>query len=297
MMIQLIVTGNLEKESLGDSLSRIFQNVSFSTIRADGFTSETVPQNLPIHGQAKPSVVKLAERMVAEVDPGRQGTPADLVILVEDIELKNTHNVEAIIKLYLLAIERAIIAHRPNQSSQAACRRLIQERCSFHLLSPMIESYFFSDVYALQEHIKTARPSMICPTNLEDFNAFSDLTFAKRTFADPVLLSSQPHPHDPTPCYHHPKEYIEYLCTPHDQEYAPKNRRKKNIYKETKQGKDALLNLNWDRVFLENTRVPFLRSLIEDISNFLGMENPYPGETSPLTSIFPANKRRILRNI
>lgn len=84
--VALIVTGDLELKSLGASLERLFPGVKFLTEKANGFTSNRISLPLP---DMQTDADKLARRVIAAVDPGRTGEPADFAMVVDDLELPN----------------------------------------------------------------------------------------------------------------------------------------------------------------------------------------------------------------
>src|SRR5262245_33119391 len=87
--VALIVTGELEKKALHLSLQHIFPDVEFDVRQRESFTSCALPEE-PIFEPGRLSLVeKLADALIAAVDPGRLGTPVDLAFLIEDLELLN----------------------------------------------------------------------------------------------------------------------------------------------------------------------------------------------------------------
>jgi len=90
--IKLIVTGDMEKLALHESLRRVFpgerdgEEVIWEQPRKIHCTTSH-----PLREDRRPSqpMVELARAMLAEVGIGRTGQPADLVVAIDDVELGN----------------------------------------------------------------------------------------------------------------------------------------------------------------------------------------------------------------
>jgi hypothetical protein len=115
--VVLLVTGQTEK-ALGASLQRVFPNVEF-VVRQPwiGFTSNPLPEKplLKCLGNApgETHLEKLIELLVGEVAPGRKNEkPADMVILVDDLELCNVGWPERATEHVRTAV-RAYVEHHP----------------------------------------------------------------------------------------------------------------------------------------------------------------------------------------
>src|SRR5580700_6676109 len=101
--IKLIVTGYTEQEGLRESLSRFFpsrrgdEEVIWERPRKiQSATSHRLEPGIP----SSTLMRSLARAMVAEVAHGPTGTPADLVVLVDDAELHN-HGQEGVVASHL----------------------------------------------------------------------------------------------------------------------------------------------------------------------------------------------------
>jgi len=158
----LITPGICEERGLASSLKRTFPDAGFTSIRLDGFTSEALKPEPELGGDPATNLEKLAAELVAAVEPGERGKPADLVFLIDDLELKNSHQPQVAIHHMREAVRAHLERHpwRTERSRQRAVER-IRERCSFHLLSPMLEAYFFGEPAGLRraEAIREAIPS------------------------------------------------------------------------------------------------------------------------------------------
>jgi hypothetical protein len=236
---------------------------------------------------APTTLQNLASRIVADIVD--VDDPPDLLIALDDLELVNAPHPE----LVAARVRDAVVAHmeRYAWTSQAArekATRLVRERCSFHLLAPMVEAYFFAEPGALVR-AGASRPSRVDAAAI-DLEAF--------VTDDPDYLGHPLVPHKQSPKRkswaiplpersRHPKHYLRFLCDPANP-YTDR-------YVETKGGAEALRKLDWPRVFAHGERVRLARSLFEDIADRLGVPHPFPGEGHPATSDFKS--ARVLRNL
>ncbi len=278
--VGLIVTGKCEREGLGASLQRIFPDAEFEVLaHVDSFTSadlKVIPES-PV-----PTVLqKFAARLVAEVE----SDPPDLVVAIDDLELINTPHPELVAGRVRDAVRLHLERHswRTLATREKVAER-VRERCSFHLLAPMVESYFFAEPAALVR-AGTSRASLVDATAI-DLEAF--------VTNDPDYLAHADVPHRQklkswaTPeRARHPKHYLRFLCEPTN----PHTRR----YVESEGGAAALRELAWGQVFAHAERVRFARALFEDIVERLGVPHPFPGEGHPATASF--RSAHVLRNL
>ncbi len=283
--IKLIVTGEMEKKALAKALKNVFPTISFETKfdeEFSGFTSSNVLQ-LPASSRFQRNIDKFASELVAAVDPGRRGLPADMAIAVDDLELENTNQEKAVVDCFRKAVIRCVENRWPTLKRQEMCFQKVRENCSFHLFVPLTEAYFFGETDALKRAGAT-RNSMVSGKDMdvEDFRVTNDsdyLNAAKGNFYWAIDRNKR---------NRHPKHYIQYLCDPEGK--AKKSER----YRETKGGVNALQSLNWNSVLKNPQYVKFLRSLFDDISDRFGFENLYPGECSSITQFGSGS---VLRNI
>jgi hypothetical protein len=284
MRVGLIVTGRCEERGLCDSLGRVFQGARFEVLRrVESFTSADV-RELPV--SPTPSTLQnLVSRIVAEVVEVDE--PPDHLVAIDDLERVNAPHPE----LVAGRVRDAVLSHleRHDWTSQATREkavRLVRERCSFHLLAPMVEAYFFAEPEALVR-AGAIRPSHVdaAAADLEDFAT-----------ADPDFLGHPFVPHQQRrkswaiampERARHPKHYLRFLCDPTN----PLTDR----YIETKGGAKALSRLDWARVFASAEHVCLARSLFEDIADRLGVPHPFPGQGHPATADF--KNARVLRNL
>lgn len=285
--IKLIVTGDMEKSSLHTSLKKHFPgNKNGQEVIWDEPRKLHCATSRPLEENKSPSqpMQDLAQAMISEALTGKTGTPADLVLVIDDVELANFGR-EGIIASHFKAAVHTVL-NKSNHSNPTHQRlKNIREKCSFHLFRTMTENYFFGDVTALNHagvptHVS---PKLVHSTDVEQFES-----------NDGYWLPS---------CHQinkqknlswwreecHPKHYLEHLT-----------QRAQTSYSETKQGKAALENLNWPGVPKGGTDTPMIRSLFEDIADWFGIPNPIgTGTTNP--DFFPTpsvnRQTRLLRNM
>ncbi len=269
--IALIVSGELEKVALPAALTRAFPEATFVAQRVSSFTSSPVSA---APAASVPALVdKFAAALVAAVDPGRSGQAADMAIAIEDLELANIFQPDAVCSIFAGAVARHVASHWPSEERRARARRRLSERASFHLLSPMPEAYFFSDPACLAAAGTGASPLLQSGTDLEYFMV-----------RDPTYLAAGPGRSwaRRSGREHHPKAYLQYLLDPTEA----------TRYRETRQGKDALGVLDLHAVVSQNSaHTRFLRSLLADIALFLDRPPP-SGDLHPTTAATPT----VLRN-
>jgi hypothetical protein len=291
--VALLVTGKTE-EVLHLSLKRIFPDAEFvMRPRRDGFTSHLLPSPPKLHalgGAPRPTnVERLAAALVAEVEPGRRDEkPPDMVVLVDDMELVNQSQPERIIEHVVTAV-RAHIDHHPwsNKGTQEKALERVRQRCSFHVLAPMVEAYFFPDAAALvRAGAKRASAVNAAAVDVENFLVQDPAFLGPPDRAAGVALP----PWAVRDRARRPKSYLQFLCDPTGT--IPR------AYVESEGGRAALEDLDWDAVLSPPSHVRFARSLIHDLADALGqpaVTQRYPGVTHPLT--WPPKRDTLLRNI
>jgi hypothetical protein len=286
--IQLIVTGDMEKAALRESLQRLFpdrragRGVEWLTPRmVKGVTSHQIRPEAP---PSEP-MVALAKALLAEARRGKTGQPPDLVVAVDDAEIGNLGR-EQIVVAHLRAAMTRVLAEQKDENTRLEARALVRSKCSFHLLCPMAESYFFGDGHALIAAGVPASvtPRLVHPTDVEPFETDDP------AWLPGCALENQKRAHH-TPWWRHerhPKHYLEHLTL-----------RGGVTYDETRQGRTALAGLAWGQIPKCATDTRVVRSLFEDLSAWFNVSNPMPGETHP--SLFPTRGVKpdelLLRNL
>jgi hypothetical protein len=279
--VQLIVTGEMEKCALHGSLGRLFPDAEFVAPRfVNGFTSTrltSVSPQAPRQGiSTKPNINKLAQALIADVEPGSRRTGhVDLVIAVDDLELCNQDQAGMVTERFGRAVQEELDARDFNGDSRRRVGEKLRTRCSFHLFSPMTEAYFFGEKAALTR--AGSKRSNCFPADLTDIEAFhvNDPDFEK------VAEGVRPWAIRPSERQRHPKHYLGFLCTPVDDSLSEKNEIRH--YRETRQGTAALEMLDWRMILSQSGHGLFARSMIADIADALDRENPAPGECAPET--------------
>jgi len=210
---------------------------------------------------------RFAAAIVAAADPGRHGSPPDLVVAVDDVELVNLHQPSRIAEHVREAIRRRVDVHHPSAARCDRTREIVRTRCSFHLFCPMVEAYFFGEVDALRRAGARHDAQLRDGRDLEDFET-----------VDPAYLSSLPATLDAA---RHPKRYLAHLCEP-------------GRYRETQHGKAALTTLDWPSVTRAPQATRLARWLLADLYDAVG-RGQVNGELHPATSRF-GHRDNVLRN-
>jgi len=277
--IKLIVTGDMEKLSLHESLRRLFPS------ECDG--REVVweqPRKMQcttsyrLREEQKPSqpMLELVKAMLAEAGIGRTGQPADLVVAIDDVELGNLDREHVIAQHVRAAAESLLSQH--SSSVEDRYRRLLRERCSFHLFRPMVESYLFGDPGALTASgVPDGTQSLLAhTTDVEQFETVDPAWL-------PTCHAENQRQQIKNPWWRHerhPKRYLEHLA-----------QRGQALYEETRQGRDALAGLEWIQIPKVAEDMPLARSLFEDLADRFQVPNPLgPGITD--VCFYPARSVR-----
>lgn len=288
--IKLVVTGDMEHRSLATSLQ-----AQFPTHRGDDEVTWDRPRKLNCttsHQLARNAtsvsqpMLSLARAMLAEVIDGKQGEPADLVIVIDDVELANIGQEDVIAQHFRLAVDAELENKTSSASTLERYKRIVRERCSFHLLRPMAEAYFFGDENALRHLGVTTPPLLRHETDVEDFEAVDSVWLPE------CHVQNRTHASGGRAWWRHelhPKHYIGHLLT----------RSSTVAYEETIQGAYALQTLNWKNVPKVATDTVFIRALFEDLADWFEVRSPIAGNTA--IHFYPqANVRRAnltLRNL
>lgn len=291
--IKLIVTGHLEKLALSKSLMRYFpdihegKNVIWDEPwQTQGATSYQL-QSLKTGGLLSNPMKSLAKAMIAEALEGKKKgqNPADLVIVIDDVELGNLGREGIIAEHFRAAVNDAIqLKAKGISSEEARIRSIIRDKCSFHLLKPMVESYLFGDTNALG---LAGVPIGITPqlVHQSDVEAFE--TNDPKWLPNCRIENTKKNNDGKPWWFHerHPKAYLDYLL--------PKD------YSETTHGSQALMKLNWPQVPKCQHDIPIFGSLFQDVADWFNIANPITGATHP--DFYPAitvnRSNLLLRNM
>ncbi|RIZ69583.1 MAG: hypothetical protein D0528_03725 [Methylococcales bacterium] len=290
--IKFIVTGDMEKSALHKSLQRFFPNIRDSdeviwdTPRKAQCVTSYPLQPLTSGNLPSKPMIELAKAMFAETFSSKTGHPADLVIVVDDVELGNLNQEAVIAEHFRAAVNTVFSLENYDLKTEERRRKQIQQKCSFHLLKPMVEAYLFGDSASLalagvQNGVNTC---LVHPSDVEQFESNDSLWLTICHAENTKKQQNKPWWRNEL----HPKRYLEHLTE-----------RGQVTYEETKGGKDALIALDWSVVPKCQLDIPIIRSLFEDISEWFGIESPIIGDTHPgfypATSVNRANL--LLRNM
>jgi hypothetical protein len=292
LQVRLLVTGDMEVKSLAQSFQSQFpaerDGRDVKWLKPRRSQCATSHRLWPGKDPSRP-MCDLARAMIAEVITGRQGDPVDLVIVVEDVELDNLGQEEVIADHFRRAVlkEFAERAQAWDMRTVERNRQRVQACCSFHVLRPMPEAYFFGDPLALQRAgIRPEVPQLRHPTDVESFEVIDtnwlpschainhQHALAGRTW----WLNER-----------HPKDYLQHLLVTHyDASYS-----------ETLQGAAALAQLNWPMLPKEEGDARFVRALFQDLADWFEVDSPILGQTA--NAFYPEKHIRreslLLRNM
>lgn len=319
MRVCLLVTGRMEVEGLPLLLRAWFPSHDFDVITRlpdgtpfDGFTSSRVTRKLLEAGVGS-SLDKLVQQLCAELVPGRDGAPPDLIVVLDDLELDNMDQPEFVVECFRAALLQHLEKLEQERGGKLV-RRMRDALCakaSFHLAVPMAEAWLFADLESLR--LAGAPPAHLPPKlrldkGPEDFvtddvDYSEDLGCPTWTSLRPALQKRRRKTHRPLWLREdrelHPKAYLSWLCR------HPKEK-KCSIYRETSgranrpSGSAALAGLERDTVL--QSRCPFFFAFLEDLGEAL--DTPLAleqDEVSTVTGFFhaQANKHRalLLRNV
>ena len=275
--IRFIVTGDLERAAMVRSLRRMFGDQTHSNEQVQWLTPRMTPgattHRLRLDAPPSRAMVGLARAMLAEALEGSDGTPADLVVAIDDLELHNIDQVGVVCAHLRASVERVLDERQLNLAAERRARAALRERCAFHLLSPMVESYLFADGQALQRAgCDPAHRPCLRSADVEDFWS-TDPSWGDH------IRSANARQHTPPRSAgwwreeRHAKHYLEHLVSLSGR-----------LYEETRGGVDAFAALNWAALPTEPGFVPLIRALFDDLSDFFGVESPLPvGSPSPHT--------------
>jgi hypothetical protein len=275
-IIKLIVTGDMEKLALHKSLQRFFPNeregqkvIWEQPRKMLCATSNRLPPLQTDNSNLSRAIKQLAQAMLDEALVGKTGKPADLVVVIDDVELGNVGQEQVIAEHFRAAVEQVLEAKKYSRQKEESSRKILREKCAFHLVKPMVESYLFGDPNALQEAgvPKGENPKLVHPTDVEQFETNDPL------WLPTCLMENEKRRHSKSWWHHecHPKHYLEHLTE-----------RGQVFYDETTNGKKALDRIAWKTVPKCADDIPIIRSLFEDIADWFGIPNPLgKGETHP----------------
>jgi len=193
--------------------------------------------------------------------------------------LANREQPADVIQAFRCAVQAELETRRQGMNANSYEKFLARakDNCSFHLLVPMAETYFYADPTLLPAIGCTRAPQLEPNCDVERFRTIDTVYLEDVTQPPPAWAC------EPSARPYHPKRYLQFLLHPIG-------------YSETDEGVDALRSITWDIVLAERERTLYLRSLFQDLADALGLEiSRFPGDAHPLTSDY-RNQNRILRN-
>lgn len=293
--VLLLVTGAMEERALARSLAACFPAHEFTCKpRLDGFTSSRLPPDFATLNETERKLLnvdKFIKSIIGAVAPGgRRDIPRpDFVLAIEDLELLNADAPENITR----TVRDGMLRNLAAWSADSRLINAIQTRCSFHLMAPMTEAYFFAEPAAFARATAPGpdRPSKFDPTRTDSESFQAD----DPDYLTPSDLPKKDHAWRRANRRVHPKHYLEYLTDPQ----LDNNPR----YDETTLGRDALVELRWASMLTAfPTALRFARSLFADLADMLGeapagcsLEELDAGDCHPLT--WPPPRAPVLRNL
>ncbi|PRQ07517.1 hypothetical protein [Enhygromyxa salina] len=213
--VRFIVTGDLEWAAIVPSISRLFPSQTFEGEDVEWLQPRKVHgatgNRLRPNQEPDRAMRGLARALLAEAWEGADGTPADLVIAVDDVELNNFDQRQLICEHFRVALEREIEARDRDQQTTQRIRDRVRERCSFHLLCPMVEGYFFADRSALRLAGCAANVApRLSHADVEEFEC-CDADWLPGCIAENQRKAAMPIPMPWWREERHAKHYLEYL--------------------------------------------------------------------------------------
>lgn len=268
----------------------------------DGITSVALTQNSV--SNPPEAATTLVGRAVQEAIGDRRKTPADLVIILDDLELANAHQPSVVLDVVRSAAE-VHVQGLGNPNHQAKARGALKDKISFHLVVPMVEAWFFGDPAALARAGVLANPAPQIPpgTDLEAFRT-NDEAYGAASAEDCPGWAAQrksqrknlrPKWLGASDRTRHPKGYLQWPTRDPGAKGCTR-------YSETKSGFPALAGLDRSAVFTGRPQghLSYLRALIEDLEDGLGTNaagHPFTPTAAPLTSRHNLPSTPILRNL
>lgn len=311
MRVALLPTGRTEWHGLPRALESIFPGNDFYAVPStaemasypgavpyDGFTSVALGATHEV--EPPESARMLIGRAAQEALGDRETAPADLVFVLDDLELVNAHQPEVVARVF----ERASRLHLGglDQRAQEKTAQRLRERVSFHLIVPMIEAWFFGDPHALATAgvPPHAKPSLVSP-ELEAFETDDPGYLAATEAACPCWQKNgrrkkrRPKWLGTVDRGHHPKGYLQWLCLDGADENC-------TTYRETRAGGEALATLSWAPLLaLPAGSLRYLRAFLADLAHGLGQQptTGVVGELKPavVTSLSARPANPVLRNL
>jgi hypothetical protein len=311
MRVAILPTGRMEWNALPLALARLFPGHEFYSLPSRR-EIDSHPHDFPlpsftstrlVKGASSASAARLVQRAAREALGDRTGAvePADMVVIVDDLELANLDQPDVVVDVFRIAACAHIdkLAKTESIRVHGRTQTALRERVSLHIVKPMIEGWLFADargpnnagvpdsravyprVHQDPEAFEVTDPEYVADTGAS-CRTWLELPERRRARHRPAWLGAQRHLH--------PKAYLAWLCRDQQQKSC-------SNYSETVGGARALATINWAGLFGEASSARFARALIQDIADRLEEPDPFPGEVAPCTGLSTARLEPVLRNL
>lgn len=261
--VTLIVTGDAERIALADSIAALMPGCfDLRVQKVASITSTPVPPTIDARWTRRGSPAwNMVERLWKSVtEPVIAGAdPSRFAFAIDDLELANRPPLGEpanVVGLVRAAVESFLADQFSSDRARERHRELLRERCSFHLLAPMLEAYFFGERGALtRAGVPVGREAHRAAGDVESFRANDPSWSAPQSPAWQAMRDrrarGRQNPDD------HPKDYLDFLRDP----TAP-------TYKETRDGVAALRTLAWrDVAWDSRDGLGFARAFFADLAS------------------------------
>lgn len=301
MRVALITTGKTELRGLPSALSSLFPDHEFIGCEDvpgrpfRGFTSGRLPP--PPEG-VPAEVGRLISAAAALVDPDLV-TGFDIVFMVDDLELVNRDQPSVVVDVVRAAAFRHLGMFSTKPIRQSALTLALRTKVSFHIVRPMIESWFFGAPSALSRLGVPATPYHLRGGDHEDFETTDRRYIAEEQAACPGWLRSRDRGNRPkwlgagANRVFHPKGYIQWLMIDGPHPCC-------TTYSEADAGAAALAAIDWGRLLQSPKCATFARALVSDLASALDQApavGSWRGIEAHETSIHEVRTAPVLRNI
>ena len=311
MRVALLLTGRTEWHGLPAALRRLFPEHEFYAVPTreeveshpdrfpyDGFTSNELTQKSE---DAPPeSAILLVERAAQEALGDRHRVAADVVMVLDDVELCNTHQPDRVVRVFRSAVEHHLAEL---QGARTRTATVLREKVSFHLIVPMIEAWFFGDSSALATAgMPLAGVPLLAALDVEAFQTNDAAYLGATEEICPCWISKRIRKNRPKWLGtllrdKHPKAYLQWLCLDGSQ-------RNCTTYDETENGGRALTGLRWGTLLEQpSSQLRYLRAFLADLADVLG-EDPTtgavvedPAAPVPATRLSARPQTHVVRNL
>jgi hypothetical protein len=311
MRVAILPTGRMEWNALPLALARLFPDHEFYSLPSQR-EIDSHPLDFPLPsftstrlrtGTPSAPAARLVQRAAREALGDRTGArdAADMVVIVDDLELANLDQPDVVADVFRVATFNHLDKLAGTESARVHGRTqsALRERVSLHLIKPMIEAWLFADArgpanagvpdsrvvhpraHQDPEEFEVGDPEYAADTGTS-CRTWLELPEHRRARHRPAWLGAQRHLH--------PKAYLAWLC---------RDQQEKNCsnYSETVGGARALSTINWTGLLGEASSALFARALTQDIADRLDEPDPFPGKVATCTARSTARPQPVLRNL